>query len=117
MSEALVLLGIIIAASSGVPGLFLGRASMRGQWITTLLAVLGAALGLGGVGTFWATGDSQPIVLPWSIPAAEFSVAVDGLSAIFLLPIFLIALLGNIPRTDASYVCSTVRSPPGWLCW
>ena len=50
MSEMLVLLGIVIAASSGLPGLFLGRTSMGGQWVTTLLAVLGAALGLGGVG-------------------------------------------------------------------
>ena len=69
---------------------------MGGQWVTTLLAVLGAGLGLAGVGSFWATGDSQPIVLPWSLPGAEFSVAVDGLSAIFLAPIFLISLLGNV---------------------
>ena len=69
---------------------------MIGQWVTTLLAVLGPGLGLGGVGTFWATGDSQPIVLPWSIPGAEFSVGIDGLSAIFLAPIFLISLLGNV---------------------
>ena len=69
---------------------------MSGQWVTTLLAVLGAGLGLGGVGWFWATGDSQPIVLPWSIPGAEFSVAVDGLSAFFLVPVFLISLLGNV---------------------
>ena len=57
---------------------------MSGQWVTTLLAVLGAGLGLAGVGSFWATGDSQPIVLPWAIPGAEFSVGIDGLSAIFL---------------------------------
>jgi len=96
MSESLVLLGIIIAASSGVPGLLLGRTSMSGQWVTTFLAVLGAGLGLGGVVWFWATGESQPVVLPWSIPGAEFSVAMDGLSAIFLVPVFLISLLGNI---------------------
>ncbi len=69
---------------------------MGGQWVTTLLAVLGAGLGLGGVGWFWATGDSQPIVWPWSLPGAEFSVGIDGLSAIFLVPIFLISLLGNV---------------------
>jgi hydrogenase-4 component B len=96
VSGSLVLLGIIIAASSGLFGLLSRRTSMSGQWVTTLLAVLGAGLGLGGVGSFWATGDSQPIVLPWSLPGAEFSVAVDGLSAIFLVPIFLISLLGNI---------------------
>jgi len=96
MSESLVLLGIIIAASSGVPGLLLRRTSMSGQWVTTFLAVLGAALGLGGVVWFWATGESHLIVLQWSLPGAEFSVAIDGLSAIFLVPVFLISLLGNI---------------------
>src|SRR5439155_5829060 len=93
MSVSLVLLGLLIAASSGFPGLLLGRTSMRGQWLTTLLAVLGAGLGLGGVGSFWVTGDLRPIVLPWSIPGAEFRVAIDGLSAFFLVPIFLISLL------------------------
>jgi len=96
MSELLVLLGIIIAAPSGLPGLLPGRTSMSGQWMTTVLAVLGAGLGLGGVVWFWTTGESRPIVLPWSIPGAEFSVAVDGLSAFFLVPVFLISLLGNI---------------------
>jgi hydrogenase-4 component B len=96
MSEVLILLGIVLAAASGVPGLLGSRFSMSGQWLTTLLAVLAAGLGLGGVGTFWATGASEPIVLSWSLPGAEFHVAVDGLSAVFLLPIFLISLLGNV---------------------
>jgi hydrogenase-4 component B len=96
MSEPLVLLGILIAAASGVPGLLLSRKSATGQWVTTWLAVLGAALGLGGIAIFWITGNSQAIILPWSLPGAEFRVAVDGLSAVFLLPIFLISLLGNI---------------------
>ncbi|MGP0064702.1 MAG: proton-conducting transporter membrane subunit [Isosphaeraceae bacterium] len=96
MSENLVLLGIIIAASSGMPGLLWGRNAMGGQWVATLLAVLGAGLGLGGVGSFWATGGGPPLVLPWSILGADFTVVLDGLSAIFLVPIFLISLLGNI---------------------
>src|ERR1019366_8947724 len=96
MSESLVLWGIVIAGSSGIPGLLGGRTSMIGQWVTTLAAVFASGLGLGGVGWFWATGDSQPIVRPWPIPGGDFSVALDGLSAVFLLPIFLISLLGNV---------------------
>ena len=69
---------------------------MVGQWVTTLLGVLAAGLGLAGLGSFWASGDTRPIVLPWSLLGAECSVGVDGLSAIFLAPIFLISLLGNI---------------------
>ena len=96
MSEQLVLAGAIIAAVSGLPGLFFGRNSLSGQFLTTLLAVLGAAVGLGGVGWYWATGESRPIVLPWAIPGAEFDIAMDGLSAIFLVPVFLVSLLGNV---------------------
>lgn len=96
MSEMLVLLGIVLAAMSGVPGLFLSRYSTTGQWVTTVLAVIGAGLGLFGVAIFWVLGDSLPIVRPWPIPGAEFNIAIDGLSAIFLLPIFLISMLGNI---------------------
>jgi hydrogenase-4 component B len=96
LSEWLVLLGTGFAATSGLLGAFLGRTSVRGQWATTVLAVCGAGLGLAGVSSFWATGDSHPIVLPWSIPGGEFNVAIDGLSALFLAPIFLISLLGSV---------------------
>lgn len=96
MSEWLVLWGIVVAAASGVPGLFVDRTSTIGQRAAMLLAALGSALGLGGIAIFWATGDSKAIVQPWPIPGAEFNVAMDGLSAVFLLPIFLISLLGNV---------------------
>jgi hydrogenase-4 component B len=96
MSERLVLAGIVLAAASGIPGLLLGRTGRAGQWLATVLAVLGAGLGLAGVGSFWATGESRLIALPWSLPGAEFRVAMDGLSAVFLVPIFLISLLGNV---------------------
>lgn len=96
MSEPLVLLGIGIAATSGVPGLFVSRSSNVGQWVSVLLAVIGSVCGLSGVGLFWAAGDAQPILQPWSIPGAEFHVAMDGLSAMFLLPIFLVSMLGSV---------------------
>jgi hydrogenase-4 component B len=100
MSERLVLAGIVLAATSGIPGLLMGRTGRAGQWLATVLAVLGAGLGLAGVGSFWATGASEPIAREWSIPGAEFRVAMDGLSAVFLVPIFLISLLGNVYGLD-----------------
>lgn len=96
MSELLVLLAIIAAAASGVPGLLLSRHSMVGQWIAVLLIAIGDCLGLSGVSVYWIGGDSRPISFSWPLPVAEFSVAVDGLSAIFLIPIFLISLLGSV---------------------
>ena len=96
MSEQLVLLGIAIAAVSGVPGLFVSRSSSIGQWLSVLLAMAGSVCGLSGVSLFWTTGDSAPIVRPWAIPGAEFHVAMDGLSALFLVPIFLVSMLGSV---------------------
>ncbi len=96
MSEWLVVSGTIVAALSGLPGLLRGRGSMSGQWMTTVLAVLASGLGLGGVFWFWTSGESRPIVMPWAIPGAQFNVAIDGLSAFFLVPVFLVSLLGNI---------------------
>jgi hydrogenase-4 component B len=96
MTERLVLVAIILAAMSGCPGLLFSRISMTGQWLVTVLAVASGGLGIAGVALFWQNGDSQPIHLPWHLPGAEFSVAVDGLSAIFLLPIFLISMVGSI---------------------
>ena len=70
---------------------------MAGQWVAALLAVAGSSVGIAALARFWATGDSQLLTWPWHLlPGAEFRVAVDGLSAIFLLPIFLISMLGNI---------------------
>jgi len=96
MSELLLLLAIALAASSGVAGLWFRRQSNMGQWLTTALAVLGSVAGLAGVGGFWALGDRQPICLPWAVPGGQFYVGIDAISAIFLLPIFLVSLLGNI---------------------
>jgi hydrogenase-4 component B len=96
MSVSLVLLGIGIIAASGVPGLFQRRNSTGGQWISTALAVCGSLLGLGGAGLYGATGESASIVIPWQIPGAEFNVALDGISAVFLAPIFLIPMLGVV---------------------
>jgi hydrogenase-4 component B len=97
MSELLVLLGTVVAAVSGLPGLFFGRQITVGQWLATLLMVAAAGLGLSGVAVFWGWGDSRPIAVAWpTVRGAEFSVAVDGLSALFLVPIFLVAMLGSI---------------------
>ena len=95
MSEWLLLLGIGLAAVSGPAGLLFGRQSKVGQWLATLLAVLGCGAGLAGVGLFWVV-VGRPIVLPWAVPGGEFFIGIDALSAVFLLPIFLVSLLGSI---------------------
>src|SRR5262249_20598321 len=95
MSEQLVLLACAVTACSGVPGLFLGRHSTVAHWLEVMLAVTGSVLGIFGAMKALA-GDSTAINLPWAVPGGEFAVAVDGISVAFLLPIFVISMLGSI---------------------
>lgn len=85
MNEWLIILGIAFHALSGVPGLFLSRRDCRGQRISVRLAVAGSACGMAGA-----------LLSLWSEPAAGGLLRVDGLSVIFLLPIFLVPALGGI---------------------
>jgi hydrogenase-4 component B len=96
MSELLVTFGLVVCAVSGVPGLFCSRHTSTGQRITTVLAVAGCGLGLFGVGVFWYAGEDTALSLPWPIPGGELRLGMDGLSAVFLVPIFLVAMLGSI---------------------
>lgn len=100
MSVSLILLGICVVAVSGMPGLLLSRQSMAGQWLTTTLALGGAVLGLTGVCVSTILGDDPPISSTWQVPGGAFLVAIDGISAMFLVPVFLISLLGSIYGLD-----------------
>jgi hydrogenase-4 component B len=100
---SILLIAIALMAVSGVPGLFGSRKSGIGQAVATLLTLAGAVLGI--VAAF--VGVNQEIRVPWSLlpgaevpgaesHAAEFHVVVDAVSAVFLLPIFGVSLLGAI---------------------
>ena len=114
----LVLLAAVLSAVSGVPALFMPRKSAAAQWLAAGILALAAMVGLGSaVGALWSP-RLPPLALPWALPFGEFTVAVDGLSALFLLPIFLISpwarstawATGSRPstrRTAASCGCST----------
>jgi hydrogenase-4 component B len=96
MNEGLVLVGILVAAVSGAAGLPLSRRSAAGQWLSAALAVLGSGLGLAGCASYLFSGQSDPVALPWAVPGGPFTVALDDLSALFLVPVFLISLLGSV---------------------
>jgi hydrogenase-4 component B len=96
MNERLVLIAIGVIALSGVPGLFLSRQSAEGQRVATLLSILGAALGILATLRFTVTGESHPISWKWAVPGGDFAIALDGIAVVFLLPIFLIPMLGSI---------------------
>ena len=70
--------------------------SSVGQWLSALLALIGGSLGIAVTLFLASSGKPSELRLPWSIPGAEFHVALDGLSVLFLLPVFLVFLLGSV---------------------
>ncbi|HUY33314.1 MAG TPA: proton-conducting transporter membrane subunit [Pirellulales bacterium] len=100
-----LLSAIAAIAVSGLPGAMLSRNSRVGQWVATLLVGAGSALGITCVLIWLAADGSLDASFPWSVMPEgtldiRLHVGVDGISALFLLPIFLIGLLGSIYGLD-----------------
>jgi hydrogenase-4 component B len=96
MSLALILAGGGILGLSGVPGLALSWRSRWGQWIATLLAVVGSTFGILGSTGILVSGQSASLTHSWSLPGAAWELSVDPLGAFFLVPVFLMGALGSI---------------------
>jgi hydrogenase-4 component B len=89
---ALALIGL-----SGFPGLCLNRRRPAGQWLAALAVVAGAALGIAGAVAVLVTGTESSCRLPWTgLGSADIRLAVDGLSAFFLVPVFVLGALGAV---------------------
>jgi hydrogenase-4 component B len=58
--------------------------------------VLGGGCGLVGVFAFFRDGPGPELALPSPIVGADFRMGLDALSALFLLPIFIISALGSV---------------------
>jgi hydrogenase-4 component B len=101
MNEWLVVAGTVLAAVSGVPGAFERRDGGRGERAASVLMVLGALSAIVGAALVIAR-PSVPVAiatgidLGWSVPGGRFAVRVDGISALFVIQIFLIAALGAV---------------------
>jgi hydrogenase-4 component B len=91
-------IGIELAAAlciglSGAPGALWPRA--RRQAIATTLSIAGSALGLAGLALHAHAGEAQA-ALVWTLPVGRVALALDGLSALFLIPILLVSALGSL---------------------
>ncbi len=85
MTQLLVITAIVLHAISGVPGLLFKRSADAGQKLSVALSTFGTVVGItGSIASLWFSTPKTSII------------AIDGLSVIFLLPIFLISTLGSI---------------------
>jgi hydrogenase-4 component B len=100
--DLLVAAGCLLAAS-GVPGLLLGWRSLWGPRIAALLTLLGAIIGIAGAVLALLGGSTAVLSFPSPIPDQRAALGCDPLSAIFLLPLFLVGALGSV--YGLSYWC------------
>ena len=91
----LILFAIVLAAVSGLPGLFLARSSVWGERIAAAFMGIAALAGLtGAVGGMCGNGVPTRF-LPWP-SIGNGLVGLDPLSAFFLVPVFVMGGLGPI---------------------
>ena len=94
MALILVLVAMALSAVSGLPGIFMARASAGGQRVACGLMCAAALAGLAGACMGLRPGLAGSCAFPW--PAAgNPMIGLDALSAFFLVPVFLFGGLGS----------------------
>ncbi|BDV41890.1 hydrogenase [Geotalea uraniireducens] len=94
-SASLVLIAISLMAISGIPGLLLRRVG-GGQRLAALLTVVSALLGLPASLSLLLAGRTVTFGVDWGLPFGPCELAIDPLSAFFLIPVFLVAACGAV---------------------
>lgn len=92
---ALVLVAAATIAASGVPSCLRRLPDAAGQRLATVLNALGSVLGLVGLALYARAGGPESLVLG-ELPVGRLSFALDGLSALFLIPMLIVSALGSL---------------------
>ena len=87
---------VLLLALSGVPGLLARRGGSGGERLSALLLGAGSALGLVAAARVLLLGEGFRVELPSPLPGGPLLLAVDALSALFLVPVFLVPALGAV---------------------
>ncbi len=95
--DGTLLLGsILLLALSGVPGLFARKGGSGGERLAALLACVASAAGLVPAVRILFFHGGFRMELPSPLPGGPILLAADPLSALFLLPVFLVPALGAV---------------------
>jgi hydrogenase-4 component B len=96
LSVWLILAAVAVLILSGLPACLFSSRFSAGQRLTSLLAMMGSVMGLLGVAVSRSETVTPSLSCSWFLPWGQFAVAVDSLSVVFLLPVFVIPALGSI---------------------
>ena len=81
---------------SGVTGYLFPSRSAIGQRVAAVLLAFGSAVGLTGCLLSFSGRWLTPCALEvaWALPGCRFAVGLDAISAVFLVPVFVLPALG-----------------------
>jgi hydrogenase-4 component B len=96
----LILAAAGLMLASGLPACICSRQSNAAQRSATLLMLLGSATGWCGLITALFSPAPCALSFPWHLPWGSFSVELDALSGVFLIPVFTIPALGSFYGLD-----------------
>ncbi len=89
-------IAVTLWACSGLPGLLAGRGSARGEWAAAAFGAAGSAAGLcTAIGALIAA-RTETIFFRGPFLDSPLCLRLDALTGFFLVPVFLIGLMGSI---------------------
>ncbi|MCF7955078.1 MAG: hydrogenase [Phycisphaerae bacterium] len=96
LSVWLILAAIAVLGFSGLPACLLSSRSMTGQRFAVFFMLIGSVIGLGGIAISLKQAILPTLSVPWSLPWGQFTITIDAISILFLVPVFIVPVLGSI---------------------
>ena len=96
LSVWMILSAIAVLSFSGLPACLLSSRSTAGQRMTTALMFMGSLMGLGAIGVSLGEVSPPALSVSWFLPWGRFSIAMDSISVLFLVPVFLVPAMGSL---------------------
>ena len=112
----LLVLAFAVLGLGGLGAVVAGRAARLSSALGCAGVILGSALGAIPALRVLAGAELAPIDLPWAVPGGRLSLAIDPLSAFFLVPILLVSAV-TAAYGAAYFRHGTQGRPPGAVWW
>jgi hydrogenase-4 component B len=96
----------------------LARPPARAAAYANALAIVAAAAACAGpIRAALARGESLALSLPWPVPGGAFAVALDPLSAFFLVPVAALSAIGAVYAVGYLAHADARRARTTWACF
>ena len=90
------LVALVVIVAGGAASALLGRRRRLRSRVAAGGIVLGSVCGLAAAGRVLAGAPAIAMKLPWRVPYGSFSLAIDPVSALFLVALFVVAPLAAV---------------------